>query len=235
MSGPPVVLVPGMLCTADLWRHQLDALPGAEVVELGGDSVDAAARRVLSVPHERFVLVGLSLGGIVAMTAALAAAPERIAGLGLVSTSARPPRPDQRAGWDATAARADDPAGCAEDLWPALVHPRRRDDAGLRERVLQMARDTGRAGLLDQLAVQRSRVDLRPQLPALRCPVVVVSGDGDGLAPPDAHAEIAALVPGATLVTVPGAGHLQPLEAPAEVTASLRALLPGRAPRVLQG
>lgn len=234
MSGPPVVLVPGMLCTADLWRHQLDALPGAEVVELGGDSVDAAARRVLAVPHERFVLVGLSLGGIVAMTAALAG-PGRVAALGLLSTSARPPRPDQRAGWDATAARADDPAGCAEDLWPALVHPRRRDDRALRERVVRMARDTGRARLLDQLAVQHSRVDLRPLLPALRCPVVVVSGDGDALAPPDAHEEIASLVPGARLVTVPGAGHLLPLEAPAEVTASLRALLPGRAPRVLQG
>lgn len=224
MSGLPVVLVPGMLCTADLWRHQLDGLPGAAAVELAGDSVEGMARRVLAVPHERFVLVGLSLGGIVAMTAALAE-PGRVAALGLLSTSARPPRPDQRAGWDAMAERADDPAGCAGDLWPALVHPRRHDDAALRGRVVRMAQDTGSAGLLDQLSAQHSRVDLRPHLPALRCPVLVVSGDGDALAPPDAHDETAALVPGARRAVVAGAGHLLPVEAPAEVTGLLRELL----------
>lgn len=218
----PVVLLPGMLCSGRLWRAQAQRLaPHGEVrtVALTGDSIDAMADQVLALPCPRFALAGLSLGGIVAMAVARRA-PERITRLALLSTSARPPRPEQRAGWDAMARRTG--AGefariTPETLLPQLLHPARADDPELAGAVLEMADETGPEVFLRQLSAQHSRTDLRPGLREVRCPTLVVAGEQDALAPVAAHREIADAVPGARLETLPGTGHLSPLERPAEV------------------
>ncbi|WLQ35192.1 alpha/beta hydrolase [Streptomyces castrisilvae] len=222
-SAVPVVLLPGMLCSGLLWRAQterLERLTEVRTVTLTGDSIEAMADDVLSLPCPRFALAGLSLGGIVAMAVARRA-PERITRLALLSTSARPPRPEQRAGWDAMAQRTK--AGefdriTPESLLPHLLHPAHAGDPVLRGTVLEMADRTGPDVFLRQLAAQHSRTDLRPGLREVRCPTLVVAGEDDPLAPLAAHREIADAVAGARLETLPATGHLTPLERPAEVT-----------------
>ena len=57
-----------------------------------------------------------------------------------------------------------------------------------------------------------SRPDSRPLLASIRCPTLVLVGDGDELTPPELAKEIAGGISGAKLVVVPDCGHLSTIE-----------------------
>jgi len=79
----------------------------------------------------------------------------------------------------------------------------------------------GAAAFIRQQTAILGRSDSRPMLGSIRCPTLVLVGDGDELTPPELAAEIAAGIDGARLVTVPQCGHLSTLEQPQEVTRAL--------------
>ncbi|ORW24585.1 hypothetical protein AWC17_03275 [Mycobacterium nebraskense] len=56
-----------------------------------------------------------------------------------------------------------------------------------------------------------------PTLPAVRSRTVIVSGECDPLTPPSHARDIAAAIPGATHICIPGAGHMLPQQAPAVI------------------
>jgi pimeloyl-ACP methyl ester carboxylesterase len=58
-------------------------------------------------------------------------------------------------------------------------------------------------------------------LGTIRCPTLVLVGEGDELTPPERAAEIATGIAGARLVTIPHSGHMSTLEQPDEVTRAL--------------
>ena len=236
MTAHPVcVLLAGMLGTAELWAGQVEAV--AEVagppvhVPLVGSTVDAMAADVLAIPHERLVLVGHSLGGIVAMATARTA-PHRVAGLALLSTNPCPPRPDQRVLWEdlRCSAATGRFAEVTRRLLPGVLSPRHLADPRLVDAVQQMADRTGPAILARQLAAQQSRIDERPGLRRVTCPTLVVAATEDGLCPVDTHRDMAALVPGSRLEILDDCGHSSPLEQPSRVADLLHDWLgtPGR-------
>ena len=67
--------------------------------------------------------------------------------------------------------------------------------------------------------------ETRDRLGELGCPCLVVHGDEDLITLPRYNRTVAQLVPGAQLVTLPGAGHLSWLERPAELNAAIDAFL----------
>lgn len=69
----------------------------------------------------------------------------------------------------------------------------------------------------------RGNADLRPRLPSLRMPVLVVNGEHDMSLNPGI--ETASLIPGAEQVTLPGAGHCCNMEDPAAFDAVMIAFL----------
>lgn len=221
------VLLPGMLCSARLWRAQrehLNRVANTHVVELTGHSIEEMVGQVLALPHRRLVVAGLSLGGIVALSVAVVA-PDRVSGLAVFSATARPPRPAQRAGWDAMATRTRDGDFASitpQTLLPLLVTAEHASDPEIVEVILGMAAEVGPAVFLNQLSAQASRIDLRPLIRALRCPTLVVAGADDALAPLAAQKEAAALLPRARLEVLAGCGHLSPLERPEEVSSLLQ-------------
>ena len=97
----PLVLVPGLLCSARLYAPQIAALWPCGPVMVADHRRDAdiaaTAARILRDAPPRFALAGLSFGGYIAF-AMLRQAPERIARLALLDTSARPDTPEQSAG-----------------------------------------------------------------------------------------------------------------------------------------
>ncbi|WP_409060906.1 alpha/beta fold hydrolase [Streptomyces sp. SYP-A7185] len=100
--GPlPLVVVPGMLCGPDLWPD-VDFPEDRPVrhLALGKPDIGALADDLLASVTGPFVVAGLSLGGIVAFEA-LRRAPDRVAGLCVMSTNAGAPRPEQYAAWRA--------------------------------------------------------------------------------------------------------------------------------------
>ena len=66
------------------------------------------------------------------------------------------------------------------------------------------------------------RPDSTATLGKVSCPTLVLCGAEDALTPPALHDQMAALIPGATLVKVKGSGHLPTLENPEAVNAALR-------------
>jgi len=186
------------------------------------DSLSAMARRLLAAAPERFALVGLSMGGYVSFEI-LRQAPERVARLALLDTTARPDTPEQSAARReqvalASGGRFPEVVGA---LFPRLVHREHRQDAALREVFGLMAEDVGPAAFIRQQTAILGRPDSRPSLGSIRCPTLVLVGDADELTPPDRAAEIAAGIAGARLVTVKQCGHMSTLEQPLEVTRAL--------------
>jgi pimeloyl-ACP methyl ester carboxylesterase len=222
-----VLLLPGLLCDDRLWRDQCRALPQAVVADLAlDDSVTDMAARALAWMPGRFALCGLSMGGYVAL-AVMRLAPERVTRLCLMDTSARADTPEQarrRRGLMAMT-RGDRFRGVTPRLLPQLLHPDHLADAALCQTVLDMAERVGRDAFLRQQQAILSRPDSRPELPGITVPTTVVVGSHDVLTPPALSAEMAGLIPGAALVTVPGCGHLPPLERPAVVTELLQTWL----------
>lgn len=225
-SSEPLVLLPGMNCSARLWQPVLDSpamgrLPkDVRQPALRGGSLDDCVEELLAQLPDRFSLAGLSLGAIVAL-ALVRLAPERVTRLALLAVNARPPRADQQETW--AAQREALAEGCSarrlqQQLLPALVAPGRQD---LEPAVLAMADEVGERDLADQLAIQQTRVDARPALDRIAVPTLVIAGAGDALVPVERHLEVHAAVPGSRLEVVEGVGHLSTLEAPGTVAALL--------------
>jgi len=231
MSAPlPIVLIPGLLCSARLFGEQLPALWRCDPVMIAdhtrGDSMEEIARRILAAAPPRFALVGLSMGGYLSFEIMRRAA-DRVARLALLNTTARADVPEQSERRRAQIALARD--GRFDEIpdsqFPVWVHPARAHDAALRRIVRLMAEETGAEAFVRQQTALLSRPDSRPGLAAIRCPTLVLVGDADQATPPARAAEIADGIAGARLVTVPDCGHLSTLERPAEVTGALLAWL----------
>jgi pimeloyl-ACP methyl ester carboxylesterase len=222
----PTLLLPGLAATTRLYAAQIPMLWQFGPVMLADhrrdDSIAAIARRILDQAPPRFALLGLSMGGYIGFEL-LRQAPARVMRLALLDTSARPDTPEQSARRRALIeqARTGRFGEVADLLYPALVHPDRLADHGLRALVRCMAEETGAEAFIRQQTAIMHRIDSRPHLAAIGCPTLVLVGDADQLTPPERAQEIAGAIPGARLVVVPASGHLSTLEQPERVNAAL--------------
>lgn len=222
----PLVLLPGLTCTARLYGPQIAALwPFGQVAVADhrrDDDMAAIAARILKDAPPRFALAGLSMGGYIAF-AMLRLAPERIAKLALLDTSARPDTPEQAAGRNTQIAMAQTGRyGEIPDLSiPRYLNDKHQRDERLTGIVRQMVMETGPEAFVRQLKAIVSRPDSRPLLASIRCPTLVLVGDGDVATPPELNKEIAAGIPRAKLTIIPDSGHLTTLEQPEAVNAAL--------------
>src|SRR5512136_1135704 len=143
----PLVLVPGLLCSARLYAPQIAALwpfgPVTVADHRRDATVAAIAGRILKDAPPRFALAGLSMGGYIAF-AMLRQAPDRIAKLALLDTSARPDSAEQTAGREKFIAMAE--AGKLSDivdaLTPRFLHRSHHNNETLKRVVRDMAADT---------------------------------------------------------------------------------------------
>ncbi|MGH7880023.1 MAG: alpha/beta fold hydrolase, partial [Candidatus Binataceae bacterium] len=186
----PLVLVPGLTCTAELYAPQIAALWPFGQVAVADHRRDAdmaaIAARILRDAPPRFALAGLSMGGYIAF-AMLRLAPERIAKLALLDTSARPDTAEQTAGRKTQIAMAQSGRyGEISDLAiPRYLNATHQRDARLTAIVRRMIADTGPEAFVRQLDAIMSRPDSRPLLASIRCPTLVLVGDDDVATPPE--------------------------------------------------
>jgi len=227
MQAPlPVVLVPGLNCSARLYAEQIPSLwrfgPVVVADHTRDDSMAAIAARILAAAPPRFALVGLSMGGYIALTM-LREAPDRVDRLALLDTSARPETPEQTARRKPQIALAE--SGRFAEVpplqFPVFVHRNRQNDDALRQRVRMMAEETGAEAFLRQQKAIMTRGDARPLLGSIACPTLVLVGEGDELTPLPLSQEITAGIVGSRLVVVPDCGHLSTMERPEAVTQAL--------------
>lgn len=222
----PLVLIPGLGCTAELYAPQWRALGVGRQVLVAehrlDESLPAIVERLLAAAPARFALCGLSMGGYIAFEV-MRRAPERVSRIALLDTSARPATPESNAMRQEMIDLAE--AGHYDRVtamqWQRLVAPARREDAALREIVRRMAADGGAEAFVRQQRAIMGRPDSRPDLKRYAVPALVLVGALDVLTPPDHAREIAAGISGSRLVEIDRCGHLATLESPDTVTAEL--------------
>jgi pimeloyl-ACP methyl ester carboxylesterase len=226
-SSLPLVLVPGLLCSARLYAPQVEGLwPHAAVMVADhrhDAEIGAVAARILANAPPRFALAGLSYGGYIAF-AMMRQAPERIDRLALLDTSARPDTAERKAERETYIAMAEDGrfAEAVETLTSRFVHADRRADEALLRIMRAMAEETGAEAFVRQERAIMSRGDSRLLLSRIRCPTLVLVGESDELTPPELAKEIAGGIAGSRLVVVPECGHLSTIERPEPVNAAMR-------------
>jgi pimeloyl-ACP methyl ester carboxylesterase len=236
---PSVVFLHAGIADHRSWRGVLDRLaPAMDVIaydrrgfgvttcepEAHDQVVDLVA--VLDTAGcERVVLVGNSMGGQVALNAALAH-PDRVAALILVApavsgapaTEAADMTPEALAIWDTleAAEAAGDLQALNEGeirLWvDGPLAPEGRVDGEAR----LLALDMNRIALAAELPGHEPTVtDAWSRLDQVACPVLVVVGDLDLAHLQRRCRELVDLIPGATLAVMEGTAHLPALEQPA--------------------
>ena len=222
----PIVFIPGLACTAELFAAQIPALwrhgPVTVASTLEGETIADMAAAILRDAPPRFALGGLSMGGYIALEI-MRQAPERVIKLALLDTAARPDTPEQSAQRRALMARAE--AGELEavlrQIAPNLLHPGHRADPALIETQVRMGLAVGAEGFVRQQTAIIGRIDSRPHLAAIRAPTLALVGDRDALTPPDRSEEMAAAIQEARLLVIPQCGHASTLEQPEAVSAAL--------------
>lgn len=218
MSDPvrDLLLLPGFMCDNALFDDMAPHLEARWRLRHGDvysdDSIDGMARRVLTEAPERFALLGFSMGGFVARAMALAA-PERVAALILIATSARASRPEETARKRALRAQlaAHSFKGMSRAALRRAIHPDHPDREALVERLFAMGKRLGGAVMDRQLSAERT--DGYPDLPRVACPTLVIAAEDDVLRPLEEVQALAEGIPDADFELMPGVGHMIPLEA----------------------
>ena len=238
-DAPVVVLSNSLGATRGMWAPQVPALAeryrvvtydnrghGESPAPAGpyslDDLVDDLVALLDEVGADRAHVVGLSIGGMIAMRLA-AREPDRVDRLAVLCSSAAP---DPQGFLDrAVAVRSGGTAPIAPTvvsrwLTPpfAAEHP---DLVARLEAMIAGADDEGYAACCEVVA----GVDLRDDLGRITAPTLVVSGADDPALPPEHQRRIAEGIAGAELLTVGPAAHLANLERTLEVTGALLAHL----------
>lgn len=251
---PVLVLGNPIGTTRAVWERQVPALekhfrllrlewrghgaPGAQsaappgpytIAELGTDVL--AALNFYGI--ERAAYAGVSLGGMTGLWLA-ANAPERITSLAVLC-AALTPLPSAQAWHDrARLVRMSGMDAIADSVVPRWFTPsfleKHPDEVEPVQGMLRGTQPEGYAACAEAIAA----LDLRPLLPSVKAPTLVVSGAEDPAAPPPVGEATARGIDGARLTVIPGTGHFALYQTPGPVTAALlRHFLPRLCSRFL--
>jgi len=236
-DAPVLVLLCSLGSTVDMWAPQRGELAdefrvitvdtrghGGSPVPDGPYRVEDLARDVLETLDDldvaRASFAGVSLGGAIAQWIALNA-PERVAALALLCTSARFGDPDP---WIERAATvreggAQAVADAVVGRWFTADYADAEPDTVARMRALIASTPAeGYAGCCEAI----STWDVVDDLGGISAPTLVVSGVEDPATPPEHQQLLADGIPGARLECVTDAAHLASYQRPEVVTPLLR-------------
>jgi pimeloyl-ACP methyl ester carboxylesterase len=208
-----VVLIHAFPLDERMWEPQVTALGEHEVVtpnlyDLGGNSVEGWAERILDEVEGDFAAVGASMGGYVGLAMARRA-PERVRGLLLAGSRATADPPDRRALRDdmIRVVQEEGIEGWNREFSPPGPPDRPTDE------------------LVRGIEALRDRPDATDAVASFTSPLVVVVGDQDDILPVEEARQIADSAPNGRLEVVAGAGHVVSVDAPERFNRILLELL----------
>ena len=172
---------------------------------------------------ERAVIGGLSMGGYIAF-AFWRRHAARVRALILMDTKApadTEPAREKRRALIATVTQEGVGAVIPGMLPSQLGATTRGENPALVERVEVMLRRAPASGVIAAAQALMDREDSSPTLGTITVPTLILVGDEDTTTPPEDAFAMSAGIPGSRLVTIPGAGHLAPLEQAAVVNAAI--------------
>ena len=175
----------------------------------------------------RAAIVGLSMGGYIAIQL-MARAPERFTAVVLADTMGRADSDERRQARAAQAdvIRKDGLAPFAEMVLPRMFAPSVfAERPALVERFRQTILSQRPHAVIAALQGLATRPDMLDALAKVDLPTLVLVGSEDAVTTPDDSRELAAVIRGAELVVLQGAGHMSCWEDPAGFNAAVRDFL----------
>ena len=243
-SGLPVVLGHSFLCSGEMWAPQIGPLAERyRVVNIDQrghgrsgtltepfDLYDMVADVVAvldALEIDRAVWAGLSIGGMVAMRAAITV-PDRVSGLILVDTHAGAESPYKKLKYRVMGFGVQ-----TIGTKPFLVtisklmfgSTTRRNNPDLVDDWQQRFASVDVPSMILGVGLLVRRDSVVDRLPQIEVPSLVIVGDEDVSLPPSYSKEIASTLPKSSLVVVPESGHLSSLEQPEAVTEAMMSFL----------
>jgi 3-oxoadipate enol-lactonase len=244
-DGLPLLLIHGFPLDHSMWAQQLEGLCGRcrviapdlrgfgrSPADVDCATMDLYADDMASLLDglnisEPVVVCGLSMGGYVALQF-WRRHRARLGRLVLCDTRAAGDLPDAAASRRVAADRVlrEGPAFLAEAMLPRLFAAETRQNHPER---INAVRSTIMAasprGIAAAARGMAERPDMTGELAKIDCPTLLIVGRNDILSPPDEMRSMAQSIPGASFVVVAAAGHMSPLENPAEVNAAILSFL----------
>ncbi|MEO1641433.1 MAG: alpha/beta hydrolase [Pseudomonadota bacterium] len=227
MTRETLVMIPPMLADARVFWHQLQDLSRDHAVMVTpttcGERMEEIASQILSWAPSRFAVIGMGMGGMVAMEI-LRRAPEAVTRVALISTSPLPDTPEDAAAREthmvaARAGRWDDVL--RHEINSTWMGPQ-ADKVALVRLLNEMGRECGPEVYVRQARAMQRRKDQQATLRKLRQPAMVICGRHDGQFQLKRQAVMAEMMPTATREVIEGAGYLPTLEAPEATSEMLR-------------
>jgi pimeloyl-ACP methyl ester carboxylesterase len=234
-KGEPVVLLHGFPLDRRMWEAQIAEFSARRRViapDLPGfgqskseepftiaslaDDVHQFLSDINAVPC---ILAGLSMGGYVAL-AYMRKYASGVRGLILVDTKAEGDNPQQKEGRAKMVelARKEGSKAIADQMLPKLVAedvPKTRPAIARSLRAMMEACPP--RTIEHALVAMRDRPDQTPHLESIAAPTLIVVGDADAITPVTVAEAMQRRIPNSTMAVIRGAGHMSPVEQPAQV------------------
>jgi pimeloyl-ACP methyl ester carboxylesterase len=238
-DGPPIILVHAFPLDGRMWRDQIRDLAGEYRVLApdmpgfgksprpeGNPLLDDWARALLTLCKsngiESAVIAGCSMGGYLAF-ALNRIDPTFAAGFCLVNTRAAADTQDaRRTRYEMVERARHEGTAFLQETEPPVSRATSSKKPEVVEFIRLMMADATPVGVMAAQRVMASRKDSRGQLESIRVPVTVVYGIDDPIIPRVEVESMVSAIANAQYVPIEDAGHLSPLEKPAEVTSAIR-------------
>ena len=226
---PPIIFIPGMMCDWRLFAPQIAALNNYishDATLSEHDSIESMASAILRDTPPIFNLVGLSMGGIVAMEIARVA-PMRVQNLALMDTNPLAEEAaikHRRVGQIARVRKGALRAVIRDEMKPLYIQDAQDVRAGksaILDLCMAMANSLGAEVFINQSKALQNRRDYCDTLRAFNGRALVLHGADDRLCPPERHQMMHDLLPNSQYVSIKDAGHLPTLEQPDAVNKTL--------------
>lgn len=245
-SGLPVIMGHSILCSGEMWMYQVPRLSeryrvinvdqrghGRSVPATGPytirDMVDDFVALLDHLEIDRAVWAGLSMGGMVAMHAAIVA-PDRVSSLILLDTHAGAETLYKKVKYRAMSVGTM--AFGVRPFFPAVIpllfgRTTIEENTDLVEDWKQRFASIHIPSITRAVSALVKRPSILNELAEVNAPSLVIVGEEDASLPPPKSKEIADALPDAEMVVIPQAGHLAALEKPDEVTKVMLGFLDG--------
>lgn len=223
MPMTEIVAIPALGCTARLYGEIASLLAGEADIRTAvatGDRMEACVAEVLAMAPERFVLLGTSFGGRVALETTLAA-PERVQGLVVIGSGVGPVA-DRAVGLHRGARmRGGEFTEVVAEMGRIISHLPGPLGESTRQAFISMAHETGPEIMARQSDALAYRGDLWPRLGTITCPVLCLWGDHDQFVPAADGLRLSQAVAHGRFAEIADCGHFPSLEWPAECAAAI--------------
>lgn len=218
MADYPLYFIPGTMCDERLW-YKLEPFMKNYTLQyasyVGQNSMNDMLTCVADNKPQKSHLIGFSLGGYLAMEAALQS-PEAFDRIIIIASSpyGLSSGEKQLRKTNAEMLSRMSYKGMSKKRLSQFVHENNISDKTVTDTILQMEKDLGQDELISQLIAPIDRRNLKEDLVSFNKPIDFIMASEDALVPIEAVKKLANTYDHINLHQIENTGHMIPLEAP---------------------